>query len=374
MQGIMSESFEEKTQKYSTWGDKYLQHTDVLHAIQYEDTFKPINIQLALCESCDSDCPFCSVAARPLKSFIPYHKLIKMLLEFKHLGAKAVEITGGGNPMLYRDKEAGKNINDVIRYAAGIGYDVGIITNTEDFTRHLDPKVYDMINWIRVSLIKLDEGKEPEDYNFGGFPLDRIGLSYIIYESTGDQPDELSRTRKIYPGTSPETIKKIARLIELNPEIKFCRIAGNALVPGAQVEAQQIFRPVIQELDRHNKFFIKEIWDNDVAFKEGCYVGLTRPYIAPHPDGGDYQIYMCTSHVLEKRTYDLEFSLGSIDNVKQIYRECNVNYAMYGYPYQVRNNKGDNWDTSCGTCLYYNNNRLLHTVAQSMDENDRNFA
>ena len=63
----MSQSYEEKTQKYATWGDKYLQHTDVLYSIQYEDTFKPINVQLCLCEMCDSDCPFCSVAARPLK-------------------------------------------------------------------------------------------------------------------------------------------------------------------------------------------------------------------------------------------------------------------------------------------------------------------
>lgn len=370
----MKESYEEKTQKYSTWGDKYLQHTDVLHAIQYEDTFKPINIQLALCEICDSDCPFCSVAARPLKSYIPYYKLIKMLLEFKHLGAKAVEITGGGNPMLYRDKEAGKNINDVITYAHGIGYDVGIITNTEDFTRHLKPDVYDKINWIRVSLIKLDEGKEPEDYNFGDFPTEKIGLSYIIYDGTGDVPDELSRTRKVYSGTSAKSIEKIARLIELNPDIKFCRVAGNALKEGAQVEIQETFRPIIEALDKHSKFFIKDVWDMTYAFNDGCYVGLTRPYIAPHPNGGDYQIYMCTSHVLEKRTYDLDFSLGSIDNVRQIYNECNMNYAMYGYPYQVRGNKGDNWKSTCGTCLYYNNNRLLHTVAQPMDKNDRNFA
>jgi hypothetical protein len=45
----MTQSYEEKTQKYATWGDKYLQHTDVLYSIQYEDTFKPINIQLCLC-------------------------------------------------------------------------------------------------------------------------------------------------------------------------------------------------------------------------------------------------------------------------------------------------------------------------------------
>ena len=81
-------NYEEKTQKYATWGDKYLQHTDVLYSIQYEDTFKPINVQLCLCEICDSDCPFCSVAGRPLKSYIPFEKVQKLLLDFWKLGAK----------------------------------------------------------------------------------------------------------------------------------------------------------------------------------------------------------------------------------------------------------------------------------------------
>lgn len=367
-------SYEEKTQKYSTWGDKYLQHTDVLYSIQYEDTFKPINIQLALCEVCDSDCPFCSVAGRPLKSYIPWPKLTKMLSDFKSMGAKAVEITGGGNPMLYRDREHNKNINDVVEYCGMLGYDIGIITNSEKIERHLKPEMFECVNWIRISLIKLDESKNPEDYDFGSFPRDRIGLSYIIYDNETGQPDELSRTNRVYEGTTEETIRKIAKLIELNPEVKFCRIAGNALVDGYQEEVQRKWRPVLQEIDNHSKFFIKDIWDNCKAFEDGCYVGLTRPYIAPHPNGGDYQVYMCTSHVLEDRTYKLEFSLGSIDNVIDIWDRCNLNYAKTGYPYEVRDNKGSNWNKSCGTCLYYNNNRLLHTVAQQMDENDRNFA
>lgn len=365
-------SYEEKTQQYSTWGDKLLQHADVLYSIQYEDTFKPITVQLAPCEICDSDCPFCSVAARPLKSFIPFEKMVKMLEDFRTLGAKAVEITGGGNPLLYRDKEAGKDINDVIEVAAKLGFDVGIITNTEKFERHLNPRVYDHINWIRVSLIKLDEGKDPEDYDFGSFPRDRIGVSYIIYDGTGGVPDELSRTKKPYIGTTRESIEKIARLIELNPEIKFCRIAGNALVEGAQIEIRKKFGDIIESVDKLGKFFVKEIWDNDRPYNDGCYVGLTRPYIAPHPDGGDYQVYMCTSHVLEDRTYKLDFSLGSIDNVIEIWHNCNLNYAQYGYPYEVRDNKGDDWCTACGTCLYYNNNKILHTVAHEML--DRNFA
>jgi hypothetical protein len=365
---------EEKTQQYSTWGDKLLLHTDVLHTIQYDYKFKPITVQLSLCEICDSDCPFCSVAGRPLKSYIPWDKLEKLVRDFASLGAKAVEITGGGNPLLYRDKEAKKNINDVIRLIGSLGLDIGIITNTEKLERHLDPEVYPMINWIRISLIKLDEGKQPEDYDFGSFPPTKLGFSYIIYDSTGGIPDELSRTNKPYVGTTVESIEKIAKLVELNPEVKFCRIAGNCLSSENHIIVKDHWAPIVAEIDKLDKFFVKEIWGKDFAYDHGCYVGLIRPYIAPHPDGGDYQVYICTSHVLTTRTYDLNFSLGSIDKVLEIWDDCNKNYALYGYPYQIKNNEGKGWTEACDKCFYFNNNKLLHTVAQAKNDDDRNFA
>ena len=128
------------TQKYSTWGDKLLQHTDVLYSMQNDRIIKPITIQLAPIEACDSDCPFCSVAARPIKSYLPFAKIQQVLNDFKDLGAKSVELTGGGNPLLYRDRDSGANINDVIEYANSLGYNIGIITNSHSFKRWLNPE------------------------------------------------------------------------------------------------------------------------------------------------------------------------------------------------------------------------------------------
>lgn len=368
-------SHEELTQAYSTWGDKLLQHTDVLNSIQNEKKFKPITIQLAPVEMCDSDCPFCSVAGRPLKSYIPFKKIEKILTDFRDLGAKSVEITGGGNPMLYRDKETKKNINDIIRVAYRLGLDIGIITNTHKF-RRLEPDVHSMINWIRVSLIKLDEGINPEDYDFGGFPYEKLGFSYIIYDGQKDKdgnyiPDELSRTKRIYKGTTKETIEKMAKLIKLHPDAKFVRIAGNCLIKGNNASVRDRFKDVVKSVDENNKFFIKDIGYDDNPYNGGCYVGLIRPYIAPNPHGGDYQVYACTSYVLNKRTYDLDWSLGGVDDIKQIWNNANENYRKHGYPYEIKNNKGKNWNDTCKYCFYKFNNKLLHTVANEMP--DKNF-
>lgn len=357
------------TQAYSTWGDKLLQHADILYSIQANREFKPITVQLAPVEACDSDCPFCSVAGRPIKQYMNWPTLAQCLADFRSLGAKSLEITGGGNPLHFRDRKSGEDINDVIRLAADLGYDIGIITNSHNLGV-LKRELYDAINWIRVSLIKLDEGKKPEDYDFNGFPERKLGFSYIIYE-TGGMMDELSRTRRAYEGTSVVSIEKMARLVELHPEVKFVRIAGNCLIKGNNARIGEEYKPIIDRIDKWGKFFIKDIGLNDSPFNDGCYVGMIRPYVASDPEGDGYLVYTCTSHVLNYRTYDRDYALCRVEDVVPTWRKLNEQFRRDGYPYEIKGNKGTNWCESCKFCYYSNNNQLLHTVANEMP--DKNF-
>ena len=368
----MSNQHEDLTQKFSTWGDKLLQHADRLNEIQNQRQIRPITVQLALTEVCDSDCPFCSVAGRPIKSRMPWATVVQVLDDFSDLGAKAVELTGGGNPMLYSD--SGKDINDVIMYARSCGLDVGLITNSHNLKR-LHRHVHPSLTWVRISLIQLDEGREPEDFDFNGFPEDRLGFSYIIYENPTwpePTPDSMSRTGRAYEGTTQETIRRIARLVELHPQVKFVRLAGDCLVQGDNKRVASKWKPVVDEIDRWGKFFLKDIQDQDVPYDAACYVGLLRPYVSAHPDGGDYQVDICSSYVLNKRTYDLDYSLCSTRDIINTWRWLNRRFKNDGYPYQVKGNGGHGWCATCHHCFYQNNNRLIHTVATELP--DRNFA
>ncbi len=356
------------TQQYSTWGDKLLQHTDVLHGIQHHQTFRPITVQLAPCEVCDSDCPFCSVAERPLHSFLDFPRIERMLRDFRELGAKSLEITGGGNPLLYRDKQNGRDVNDIVRCAHGLGFQVGIITNSHDLLR-LAPDVHPLLQWVRISLIQLDEGRRPEDYDFRGFPVERLGFSYIVYDPTERSP----RRERPYAGTTVESIERIVRLVDLHPGVKFVRIAGNCLIKGNNAAVREKWRPVIDAMDRHRKVFVKDIGGDDSPFAEGCYVGAIRPYVAASPDGdGSYHVYTCTSHVLQRRTYDLRHSLGTVEEIPAIWARMDQSYRLHGFPYQVDGNCGRDWDRTCTFCYYRFNNQILHTVAHEMP--DKNFA
>jgi len=374
----MKNKHEELTQKYSTWGDKLLQHTDVLHSMRHDRVIKPITIQLAPIEACDSDCPFCSVADRPIKSYLPFEQIKSILREFKDLGAKSVELSGGGNPLLYRDRKTKENINDVINYAYELGYDIGIITNSHSLKRWLKKESHNKINWIRISLIQLDEGKTPEQYDFDGFPYEKLAFSYIIYDGQKGEEgefiaDELSRTNRVYKGTSVETIESISKLVQHHPEIKFVRLAGNCLIKGNNASTRDKWKPIIDKVDELHKFFIKDIGYDDSPFNDGCYVGMIRPYIAPSPHSDKpYNIYMCTSHVLNKRVYDEDWAMCDVSNTKDSWDKMNDNFQKKGYPYEVKNNKGANWCDSCKFCYYKFNNKLLHTVVNDMP--DKNFA
>ena len=339
-------SYEVQTQNYSTFGDKLLQHADLLNEIQNDRKFRPVTIQLGPTENCDSDCSFCSVQNRDTKQKISFDKIVQVLTDFKSLGAKSIELTGSGNPLIYRDGD--KKFNDILQACVDLDYKIGIITNTEVLRRHIDAKRFaDKIQWIRISLIKLDEGKKPEDYNFDGFDISKIGFSYIIYNK--------------YDGyknfTTKESLFKIKDLVELHPEIKFVRIAADCLTDES-LTIKDNWGTFIQEIDPYGKFFIKEINDNFHAFQEGCYVGMIRPYIVWNG------VYICSSHVLINRNYHPTWKLCDHKDILIAWGEMNQRFANGESPYDI------DISGKCKHCYYFSNNKLLNSIIKEMPDKD----
>lgn len=361
----MNDRHDKLTQLYSTWGDKLLQHTDVLYDIQHNKTFRPITVQVSLTEACDSDCIYCSVLNRPRNSHISWTALCKLLQDFKTLGAKSVEFTGGGNPMLYRDTSSGevKDVNDAIKCAYDLGYDIGLITNSNDLSK-LSTASVDALTWVRVSLAKLDEGRLPCDYRLENVPHEKLGFSYIINARTTEQ-----------------TLATIADLVELHVDVKFVRFAGDCLIKGNNALVKKNFIDVVNKNDRYKKFFIKTIDNDDSPFEDGCYVGLVRPYVAPDPDGNStYYVYTCTSHVLNNRNYDPRYALCKIEDIIDAWRLMNQQHAAGDPPYKIEfkmttgehcSSETHGWCATCKYCYYKFNNKLLHTVSHEMP--DKNF-
>jgi organic radical activating enzyme len=330
----------------------------VLYSIQVDRKFKPITVQLSLTEACDLKCEYCSVKNRPRSRHISFDLVENLLRDFKELGAKSIELTGGGNPLLYKDSNNSsgkiKDINDVIRVAYWNGYDIGVITNSVKLN-NVNKLQHDMIKWLRVSLSGLDQGFQPQDYDFCNFPYENLGFSYIINEKTDEK-----------------TLVAIAKLVELHKgNIKFVRFAGDCLIKGNNSLVRKTFSGLLEKNDKYKKFFLKTIDDDDDPYDHGCYVGLIRPYVAPGSQKGNYSVYVCTSHVLEKQAYNSDYALCDVSDVKVAWEKMNEKFKTQGYPYEVRNNGGKNWCNTCSKCYYKFNNKLLHTVSKEMP--DKNF-
>lgn len=320
------------TQMYSTFGDKLLQHTDILYSIQYKKIFKPITVQLCPTEVCDLNCNYCSVANRDKNKSIDIDSIIFGLTRFKELGAKSLEISGGGNPLLY------PYINYVIAFAYSLGYEIGIITNSPNPSKYLSKSSINCLSWIRVSLSCLDFNLTNVDFDY--IPSEKLGLSYIINDKT-----------------SESTISLISNIAH-KYNVKFVRLAPDCLNDDSLTISDK-WQNIIDKYNTDGKLFLKEINDNFYPYSHGCYVGLIRPY-------WNYNgVYICSSHVLKTRRCEDDWKMCSINNIKDFYDKCNSNLINKLPPYHIDIDK-------CYHCYYYNNNKILHTIITELP--DRNFA
>lgn len=285
---------------------------------------------------------------------MPWETLVECLWAFADLGARALEITGGGNPLLYR--RDGKTINDIVEIGHWLGLAVGIITNARSLAV-LTPETRERLSWVRVSLIGLDE-PNPAEYDFGPGLEGKLGVSYIV--NTGDDTNPLDK-RGRYGLTTPATIERIAALLEANPHIRFCRIAGNCLRKGnnARVRADWL-----EAVDRHERMFVKDIGDADDPHPSFCGIGAFRPYVAADPNGDGYRVYACTSHVLHARTYAETHSLCRVEDIRETWAKMGRDFEETGHPYRVAGQCGG-YDQipACRACYYAAPNRLLEAVA-----------
>jgi hypothetical protein len=271
-----------------------------------------------------------------------------LLRDFRTLGARALELTGGGNPLLYRDRETGEGINNLLIVAARMRYQVGIITNSESLAA-ITPAQFPFIAWVRISLAKLEEGRVASDYDLRGFPEERVGFSWVLHEKS-----------------PPDMLKKVQEVADRFPKTRFFRTVADCTKPGSHDTAAQQWPLLMQEVaDVGQRWYLKENCSGE-PFEHSCTVGLVRPYVAAPPAGAadqEYKVYTCTSHVLQRQNYDTDYALCNVSDVLHAWPAMWRAWLHTGFPYEVRNNGGRGWRATCGSfCFYGENNRLLHDV------------
>lgn len=127
---------------------KIVHHIERLNSIKRYGRCIPITIHLAPTTSCNCNCYYCYVKEYNKQNFqLDKNILFSFLEDAADKGVKAVEITGGGEPTVY------KYFDETVLKCHKLGLDVGLVTNGF----HLNPTVLKYSTWIRISIDTFDE-------------------------------------------------------------------------------------------------------------------------------------------------------------------------------------------------------------------------
>lgn len=138
---------------------KVLWHLDKLSDLRRGKQIAPEHFQLILSDLCSQDCAFCSYRLsgyttqelwgdkRNPNRTIGTNKAIEILNDFDLMGVKAVQFTGGGEPLVHRDHL------DIFKHALSLGLECALVTNGIALDKHPEwADVYGRFKWIRISL------------------------------------------------------------------------------------------------------------------------------------------------------------------------------------------------------------------------------
>lgn len=135
---------------------KILWHLDRVREWQNTGTTRPLIFEIDPSNKCNQDCPWCSFAKLRSESqaMMCENTITTLLKSLKSLGVKAINWTGGGEPLL------NPATIPSIKYAHFLGLDQGMFTNGVLITGDKAKALARLMTWVRFSI----DASNPKDY------------------------------------------------------------------------------------------------------------------------------------------------------------------------------------------------------------------
>jgi hypothetical protein len=277
-----------KISTFTSTGIKLLRHGEVLAKLN-QGIPTPVSLQVAPTEKCTLDCLFCSVANREYKFVFDWPKLKDALTTFFKLGVQTVEITGGGDPLLY------PQLNEMIGHCLDNKKKVGLITNGIGINKLIDKYLLQRMSWIRISANTLDYRDQldlPE--GFGG----TLGFSYCWTENLSTE-SQLLRVKEIAEANDVKYIRLVPNCLSTDEEmIKW----DNLLIPMTEKLGDPIFYQ-----------------PKNFKSPDRCFLGYIKPFLYC-----DEYVYPCSSTVLNPsadKQFNSSFRWYHYTDTEKIYSE-----------------------------------------------------
>lgn len=308
---------------FTSTGAKFFAHQEAMTKLR-GGRGQPIVTHIMLTDVCNHTCAFCSVQARAGDS-LRFDDVMAYLDILQRRGLKAVILSGGGNPILYRCRATSKNFNEVVAAIHARGLEIGLITNgmpmrefqfslpeDPDYTTLREswatvrPETLDKLTWVRVSMSGLDH-PEGEVYVPDVDPArTALGFSYVAHDVYDEPADphhgKVSRPADLLSGDRGRvpTLCFEERWSDLRDTIaeyvytykpRYVRLLPNCLEPDLIPARCRSLQRMADSIDPRVVF----VQHKPPQAPKACYLGYVHPVL-----NCDGYVYPCDSCVLNE--------------------------------------------------------------------------
>jgi MoaA/NifB/PqqE/SkfB family radical SAM enzyme len=349
-------------QEFTSTGSKLFFHQEAMSNLR-NGKGQPIVSHIMPTDICNFKCAFCSVQHRAGDS-LKMEQIVDYLNQLVPLGLKAVILSGGGNPLMYRDGKA--DFNALVEYIYGLGLEIGLITNGLPLAdehgrmtwKGIRTSTLDMCTWIRLSLSGWDHKQDKCDTPDIDPSKTTLGGSYVLHDIYDEPADEkhgrVSTVEDVITPNGHVTygLDRLPRLKEQMAEWnerykpKYVRLLPNCLEPSMIAERSRILQGLADEIDP-NVFFVQQ---KPPRQPKRCLKGYGHP--VANCDGW---VYPCDSVVLN-RTAGHKFD--------STWRICRMEDIGKFYAEPIRPNVPNN---ACPGCVFSDQVDLISAIADGME-------
>jgi organic radical activating enzyme len=355
-------------ESFTSTGSKFFAHEEAMSNLR-DGRGQPIVTHVMLTDICNHRCAFCSVQARPGDS-LPMDVVLGYVDILVKYGLKAVILSGGGNPILYRCPSRKVGINQVVEQLRVRGLEVGLITNGMPLRSYeersswktVSPTTLDQLTWVRVSMSGLDH-EEREVYVPDVNPKrTALGFSYVAHDIYNEPEDpyhgKVSRKADLQSGPlvrPPDHPFEARREWLLDKFVDYCRrheprylrLLPNCLEPELIPARAKQLRQMADAINFRLKKSVAFVQYKPPAPPKACYLGYIHPVL-----NCDGYVYPCDSCVLNEAAghqFANPWRVCRWDEVARIYEE------------PVRSLIADPKKT-CPGCVFTKSNEILGGV------------
>lgn len=166
---------------------KLIHHQDHLKKLEKREIVSPLHISVFPTNFCQLKCKYCCFGkTKRTKEELSYDDFILAVDVLTKYGLKALEFSGGGDPLLW------SQFDKAVEYSHKKGLSLSLVTNGLGLENH-PSQIYNMFSWIRISI---QSAKYISNINMEVIPENvKTSFSFIVYDE--EDVRELEKIHKI---------------------------------------------------------------------------------------------------------------------------------------------------------------------------------